>query len=86
MFPTVEFVSFVPKGPPNIMYTTYLMWTFFYSKEERVSHFDPKSKHHDFRGFYTLFWVGLSIMVITTGLRNCEILDTSIFSLAIAKV
>ena len=38
----------------------------------RVSHFDRKSEHHDFRGFFVLFWVGLAIMVITTGLRNVK--------------
>jgi sterol O-acyltransferase len=36
----------------------------------RVSHFDPKSDHHDFHGFFVLFWIGLAIMVITTMLRN----------------
>jgi sterol O-acyltransferase len=36
----------------------------------RVSHLDPKSDHHDFRGFFVLFWVGLAIMVITAMLRN----------------
>lgn len=36
----------------------------------RVSHFDPKSEYHDFRGFFILFWIGLGIMVITTMLRN----------------
>lgn len=36
----------------------------------RVSHFDPKSDHRDFRGFFVLFWIGLAIMVITTMLRN----------------
>ena len=40
--------------------------------EPRVSHFDPKSEHSDFRGFFVLFWVGLAIMVITTGLRNIK--------------
>lgn len=53
--------------------------------ENRVSHFDPQSKHRDFRGFFTLFWIGLAIMVITTGLRNVKetgrVLRTSIFSL-----
>lgn len=36
----------------------------------RVSHFDPKSEYRDFRGFFVLFWISLSILVITTGLRN----------------
>jgi sterol O-acyltransferase len=36
----------------------------------RVSHLDPKSDHHDFTGFFVLFWVGLAIMVITAMLRN----------------
>ncbi|KAF2139571.1 uncharacterized protein K452DRAFT_320226 [Aplosporella prunicola CBS 121167] len=36
----------------------------------RVSHFDPHSDHHDFRGFFVLFWIGLAIGVITTMLRN----------------
>ncbi|KAF3123780.1 hypothetical protein TWF703_000621 [Orbilia oligospora] len=53
--------------------------------EERVSHFDPQSKHHDFRGFFALFWVGLFIMVLTTGARNIKetgrVFRTSIFSL-----
>ncbi|ETN45588.1 uncharacterized protein HMPREF1541_09420 [Cyphellophora europaea CBS 101466] len=38
----------------------------------RVSHFDPSSEYSDFRGFFVLFWVGLSIMVITSGLRNIK--------------
>lgn len=38
--------------------------------EPRVSHFDPKSEHRDFRGFFVLFWIGLAIMVITAMLRN----------------
>lgn len=37
---------------------------------ERVSHFDPRSDYHDFKGFFVLFWVGLAIMVITTTARN----------------
>ncbi|KAA8567587.1 hypothetical protein EYC84_008062 [Monilinia fructicola] len=32
----------------------------------RVSHLDPHSDHHDFQGFYVLFWIGLAIMAITT--------------------
>lgn len=35
----------------------------------RVSHFDPQSDYHDFRGFFVLFWIGLGIMVITNMLR-----------------
>lgn len=38
--------------------------------ESRVSHFDKDSEHHDFRGFFVLFWIALAIMVITTMLRN----------------
>ncbi|KIV88041.1 hypothetical protein PV10_08971 [Exophiala mesophila] len=38
----------------------------------RVSHFDPRSEYRDFRGFFVLFWISLSIMVITTGLRNIK--------------
>ncbi|KAL2014763.1 hypothetical protein VTN00DRAFT_2288 [Thermoascus crustaceus] len=38
----------------------------------RVSHFDPESDYHDFRGFFTLFWIGLFIMVVTTVLRNIK--------------
>ncbi|KAL7269781.1 Sterol O-acyltransferase 2 (Sterol-ester synthase 2) [Rhizina undulata] len=53
--------------------------------ENRVSHFDPQSQHRDFRGFFTLFWIGLFIMVLTTALRNLKetgkVLSTSIFSL-----
>lgn len=37
---------------------------------DRVSHFDPNSDYHDFRGFFVLFWIGLAIMVITSMLRN----------------
>lgn len=37
---------------------------------ERVSHFDPTSDYHDFRGFFVLFWIGLAIMVLTTMLRH----------------
>ncbi|OAK99206.1 hypothetical protein IQ06DRAFT_251168 [Phaeosphaeriaceae sp. SRC1lsM3a] len=36
----------------------------------RVSHFDPESDYHDFRGFFVLFWIGLAIMVLTSMLRN----------------
>ncbi|CAL5867425.1 uncharacterized protein PFLUO_LOCUS1644 [Penicillium psychrofluorescens] len=38
----------------------------------RVSHFDPESDYHNFRGFFTLFWIGLAIMVGTTMLRNIK--------------
>jgi sterol O-acyltransferase len=38
--------------------------------KDRVSHFDPDSDYHDFRGFFVLFWIGLAIMVLTTMLRN----------------
>jgi sterol O-acyltransferase len=38
----------------------------------RVSHFDPSSEYSDFRGFFVLFWVGLTIMVITAVLRNIK--------------
>ncbi|KAL6166369.1 Sterol O-acyltransferase 2 (Sterol-ester synthase 2) [Exserohilum turcicum] len=38
--------------------------------QNRVSHFDPNSDYHDFRGFFVLFWIGLAIMVLTTMLRN----------------
>lgn len=38
----------------------------------RTSHFDPKSEYRDFTGFFVLFWIGLSIMVVTTALRNVK--------------
>lgn len=38
----------------------------------RVSHLDPESDYHDFHGFFTLFWIGLFIMVVTTTLRNIK--------------
>jgi sterol O-acyltransferase len=38
----------------------------------RVSHFDPQSDYHNFRGFFTLFWIGLFIMVVTSMLRNIK--------------
>jgi sterol O-acyltransferase len=38
----------------------------------RVSHFDPQSDYHNFRGFFTLFWIALFIMVVTTVLRNIK--------------
>lgn len=38
----------------------------------RVSHFDPDSDYHNFRGFFTLFWISLFIMVFTTALRNIK--------------
>lgn len=38
----------------------------------RVSHFDPDSNYHNFRGFFTLFWIGLAIMVGTSMLRNLK--------------
>lgn len=46
----------------------------FYSIDyvPRVSHFDPKSDYHNFRGFFTLFWIVLFIMVVTTMLRNIK--------------
>src|SRR5271155_4409435 len=40
--------------------------------EPRLSHFDPHSDYRDFRGFFILFWISLSIMVITTVLRNIK--------------
>lgn len=39
---------------------------------DRVSHFDPDSDYHDFRGFFVLFWIGLAIMVITSMLRTVK--------------
>ncbi|KAF2400387.1 sterol O-acyltransferase [Trichodelitschia bisporula] len=36
----------------------------------RVSHFDPNSDYRDFRGFFVLFWISLTIMVITAMLRS----------------
>ena len=39
---------------------------------DRVSHFDPDSDYHDFRGFFVLFWIGLAIMVITSMLRQVK--------------
>jgi sterol O-acyltransferase len=62
----------------------------------RVSHFDPQSEYRDFRGFFVLFWISLSIMVITTGLRNVketghplrvevyELLSRNVISLALS--
>ncbi|KAJ6036629.1 Sterol O-acyltransferase [Penicillium herquei] len=38
----------------------------------RVSHFDPDSDYHNFRGFFILFWISLVIMVVTTVLRNIK--------------
>jgi sterol O-acyltransferase len=38
----------------------------------RVSHFDPNSDYRDFKGFYVLFWIALTIMAITTMLRNIK--------------
>lgn len=38
----------------------------------RVSHFDPQSEYRDFRGFFVLFWISLTIMVLTTALRNIK--------------
>lgn len=38
----------------------------------RVSHFDPQSEYRDFHGFYVLFWIALTIMAITTMLRNIK--------------
>ncbi|KAK1760654.1 hypothetical protein QBC47DRAFT_11454 [Echria macrotheca] len=38
----------------------------------RVSHFDPNSDYRDFHGFFTLFWIGLAIMAITSMLRNIK--------------
>lgn len=65
---------------------------------ERVSHLDPDSEFHDFRGFYVLFWVGLAMMVITTVVRNIKdtghpfrvhtwsLLTADVLQLAIADV
>ncbi|KAF2666768.1 sterol O-acyltransferase 1 [Microthyrium microscopicum] len=64
----------------------------------RVSHFDPKSDYRDFRGFFVLFWVALTIMVITTMLRNLRengaplilsqwaILTENIYELALSEL
>ncbi|KAF7159762.1 hypothetical protein CNMCM5623_005151 [Aspergillus felis] len=49
---------------------TRLFYTINYTP--RVSHFDPRSDHHNFRGFFTLFWIALFIMVVTTVLRNIK--------------
>ncbi|KAG9528892.1 sterol O-acyltransferase, partial [Aureobasidium melanogenum] len=38
----------------------------------RVSHFDPRSEYSNFRGFFVLFWIALTIMVLTTMLRNMK--------------
>lgn len=38
----------------------------------RVSHFDPNSDYRDFQGFYILFWIALTIMAVTTMLRNVK--------------
>ncbi|TAQ84897.1 hypothetical protein B7494_g6780 [Chlorociboria aeruginascens] len=38
----------------------------------RVSHFDPNSDYHNFQGFFILFWIALTIMAITTMLRNIK--------------
>ncbi|KAH8652281.1 MBOAT, membrane-bound O-acyltransferase family-domain-containing protein [Xylariales sp. PMI_506] len=38
----------------------------------RVSHFDPESDYGDFHGFFNLFWIGLAVMAITTGIRNIK--------------
>ena len=38
----------------------------------RVSHFDPNSDYRDFQGFYVLFWIALTIMAVTTMLRNVK--------------
>ncbi|CAG8959194.1 hypothetical protein HYFRA_00012551 [Hymenoscyphus fraxineus] len=38
----------------------------------RVSHFDSQSDYRDFTGFYVLFWIALTIMAITTMLRNVK--------------
>lgn len=38
----------------------------------RVSHFDKNSDYHDFQGFFVLFWIALTIMAITTMLRNIK--------------
>jgi sterol O-acyltransferase len=40
--------------------------------EPRLSHFDPHSDYNDFRGFFILFWISLTIMVMTTVLRNIK--------------
>jgi len=37
-----------------------------------VSHFDPNSDYRDFRGFFVLFWIALTIMAVTTMLRNVK--------------
>ncbi|KAI5246792.1 sterol O-acyltransferase [Aureobasidium subglaciale] len=48
------------KGFPRIQYAP------------RVSHFDPRSEYANFRGFFVLFWIALTIMVLTTMLRNLK--------------
>jgi sterol O-acyltransferase len=38
----------------------------------RVSHFDPASDYRDFKGFFVLFWISLTFMVLTTFWRNIK--------------
>lgn len=38
----------------------------------RLSHLDPNSDYRDFQGFYVLFWIALTIMAITSMLRNIK--------------
>lgn len=64
--------------------------------EPRTSHFDPRSEHGDFRGFFVLFWMALAIMVVTTALKNIketgyplrtqvyELLSRNVLTLAVA--
>ncbi|QIW96048.1 hypothetical protein AMS68_001566 [Peltaster fructicola] len=40
--------------------------------ESRVSYFDPQSDYSNFRGFFVLFWIGLSILALTSILRNLK--------------
>jgi sterol O-acyltransferase len=63
-----------------------------------VSHFDPESDYHNFRGFFILFWISLFIMVVTTVLRNVKdtgyplrvrvwtLLSTNVWELAISDL
>lgn len=40
--------------------------------KSRVSHLDPTSEYANFQGFYVLFWIALTILAVTTMLRNIK--------------
>ncbi|TVY39908.1 putative sterol O-acyltransferase [Lachnellula occidentalis] len=65
--PSMQFISSARK---QVRQRRRLFPTIEYAS--RVSHFDSNSDYRDFQGFYVLFWIALTIMAVTTMLRNIK--------------